>query len=76
MRTPVVILHGYSDNSSSFQPLAQFLKAQGFTVVPIYLGNYVTLEDTITIPDLAKALEAAVRREALPLGRRIITKKK
>lgn len=68
MPTPVVILHGYSDTSSSFQPLAQFLKAKGFTVVPIYLGNYITLEDAITIPDLAKAFEAAVAREALPVG--------
>jgi len=68
MSTPVVILHGYSDSSSSFQPLAQFLKARGFTVVPIYLSNYITLEDTITIPDLAKAFEAALQREGLPAG--------
>ena len=68
MPTPVVILHGYSDSSSSFQPLAQFLKARGFTVIPIYLGNYITLEDTITIPDLAKAFEAALQREGLPLA--------
>ena len=70
MSTPVVILHGYSDTSSSFQPLAQFLKSKGFTVVPIYLGKYITLEDSITIPDLAKAFEAALTREALPVGRR------
>jgi hypothetical protein len=68
MPTPVVILHGYSDTSSSFQPLAGFLKARGFTVVPIYLGNYITLEDTITIPDLAKAFEAALEREGLPVA--------
>ena len=60
MPTPVVILHGYNDNRSSFQPLAQFLKSRGFTVVPIYLGDYITLEKTITIPDLAKAFEAAL----------------
>jgi hypothetical protein len=68
MPAPVVILHGYSDNSRSFQPFAQFLKNKGFTVIPIRLGNYITLEDTITIPDLAKAFEAALLRESLPIG--------
>jgi alpha-beta hydrolase superfamily lysophospholipase len=67
MRAPVVILHGYSDNSSSFEPLARFLKDKGFVVVPIFLGNYITLEDTITVPDLTKAFEAALHQESLPV---------
>ncbi len=56
----VIILHGYSDNRASFQPLAQFLGANGFTVTQIYLGDYISLEDTVTIQDLAKAFGTAL----------------
>ncbi len=69
MPAPVVILHGYSDDRKSFVPLAQFLQARGFSVVPIFLGDYITLEDTITIPDLAKAFAAALDGQALPVDR-------
>lgn len=60
MAKQVIILHGYSDESASFKPLANFLKAQGFKAVPIYLGDYVSLEDNVTIPDLAKAFVNAL----------------
>jgi pimeloyl-ACP methyl ester carboxylesterase len=53
----VIILHGYSDNRQSFVPLQQFLGANGFTVTDIVLGDYVSLEDHITIEDLAKAFQ-------------------
>jgi esterase/lipase len=39
MANQVAILHGWSDNSESFQPLAKFLKQNGFSAVPIFLGN-------------------------------------
>ncbi len=66
----IVILHGYSDDQESFQPLADFLKKNGFKVMPIFLGDYVTLEDTITIEDLAKAFRAALAYERMPTGAR------
>jgi pimeloyl-ACP methyl ester carboxylesterase len=53
----VVILHGYSDNRQSFVPLQQFLGANGFAVTDIVLGDYISLEDHITIEDLAKAFQ-------------------
>jgi pimeloyl-ACP methyl ester carboxylesterase len=53
----VIILHGYSDNRQSFVPLQQFLGANGFTVTDIVLGDYISLEDHITVGDLAKAFE-------------------
>jgi len=56
----IIILHGYSDDRDSFEPLASFLGQNGFTTTQIFLGDYVSLEDTVTIPDLAKAFEAAL----------------
>ncbi|MBI4184673.1 MAG: hypothetical protein HY521_11835 [Proteobacteria bacterium] len=56
----VVILHGWSDTSKSFQPLAGFLSARGFAVHEIWLGDYVSLDDDVRIEDVAKRLEAVV----------------
>lgn len=56
----VIILHGYSDTWLSFKPLRDFLGSHGFATVDIVLGNYVSLEDTVTIADLAKAFARAL----------------
>ncbi len=55
-----IILHGYSDTYTSFRPLRDFLGAQGFAVTDILLANYVSMEDNLTIQDLAKAFAAAL----------------
>jgi hypothetical protein len=60
MASVVVILHGYSDTRKSFAPLAAFLRNNGFRVASIFLGDYITLEDHVTIPDLAKAFVNAL----------------
>jgi hypothetical protein len=60
-----IILHGYSDESASFKPLAKFLQANGVPVVTIHLGNYVSLEDAVTIPDLAKAFARALTKKKI-----------
>ncbi len=57
---PVVIVHGWSDTSDSFKPLAQWLKGQGFKTLNLFLGDYISMEDDVTIDDAAKAMEAAV----------------
>lgn len=67
-RNPVVIVHGWSDTSKSFEPLASWLNGQGFQVVPLFLADYISMEDDVTIDDAAKAMEAAVRAE-LQAGR-------
>ena len=41
----VVIVHGWSDTSKSFEPLAGFLRAQEIAVTSIYLGDYISLDD-------------------------------
>jgi len=62
-KNPVVILHGWSDTSDSFVPLSAFLKAQGFQPVNLFLGDYISMADDVSIADAAKAMEAAVRRK-------------
>ena len=68
-KNTVVILHGYSDSFSSFKPLAEFLKAQGFNVVDIWLANYLSMYDEITIWDLGMAMRRALEENNIPQTR-------
>jgi hypothetical protein len=52
-----MILHGWSDESKSFEPLAGFLRRHGYDPVSIWLGDYVSLDDDVTIPDVAKRMQ-------------------
>ena len=60
MSKQVVILHGWSDDSSSFTGLAAFLKRSGFQTVPIFLGDYISLRNDVTIDDVAKRMQDVV----------------
>jgi len=59
-KNQVVILHGWSDNAASFQPLAGFLKTSGFQVLDLFLADYRSMDDDVSIDDAAKAMQAAV----------------
>lgn len=63
----IVILHGWSDESKSFRRLANTLPTLGIqdAVTPIWLGDYVSMDDDVTFDDLADALQKAW--EAVPL---------
>jgi pimeloyl-ACP methyl ester carboxylesterase len=63
---PVVVLHGWSDNSSSFKPLAAWLRTQGFPVTPIFLGDYLSMNDEITLKDLGYAFIRALNDKKVP----------
>lgn len=60
-RNPVVIVHGWSDTSESFKPLAKWLGTEGFQTLDLYLSDYISMEDDVTIDDAAKGMELAVR---------------
>jgi len=60
MANSVVILHGWSDTSKSFRNLAAFLSGQGFDVVDLWLGDYISMDDDVTIADVAKRMEAVI----------------
>src|ERR1017187_7746391 len=63
---PAVILHGWSDNSASFKPLAAWLRGQGFQVTPIFLGDYLSMNDEVTLKDLGYAFIRALRDRQVP----------
>lgn len=57
MPNPVLILHGWSDNASSFEPLKQWLMQRGRPTAQVFLGNYESMEDNVTFDDLADGLQ-------------------
>ncbi len=60
MSQPIVIIHGWSDKSKSFEPLADFLRDQLETeVTTLDLAEWVSLDDEITFTDLRHAMERA-----------------
>jgi pimeloyl-ACP methyl ester carboxylesterase len=64
---PVVILHGWSDDSDSFEPLSGWLKKNGFNVVSIFLGDYLSMNDEITLLDLGSAFQKALLANKIQL---------
>ena len=67
---PIIILHGWSDTSVRFEPLARFLRAElGCDISIIPLANYISMEDEVRFDDLATAMQAAWKRHELPTGK-------
>jgi pimeloyl-ACP methyl ester carboxylesterase len=60
MPQQVAILHGWSDDSTSFEPLAKFLLANGYEAVPLWLGDYISLNDDVRVEDVAKRMQDVV----------------
>ncbi len=64
---PLVIIHGWSDEASSFIELAQQVsKKTGREIESIFLGNYVSLDDDVQMSDIVCALGKAWRNKKLP----------
>lgn len=66
----VLFVHGWSvTNTNTYGELPQWLESQGkdgkltIQVGNIYLGRYVSFDDTITLDDIARAFDQAVRDE-------------
>jgi hypothetical protein len=63
---PLVLIHGYSATGLDFTPLCKALEPHGIQAVDLNVGNYVSLNNEITIKDIAEGLDRAFRmREAL-----------
>lgn len=63
----IVLLHGWSDHSKSFQTLAHELIKFGLQdIVPIYLGDYVSMDDDVSYEDISQAMQAAWKKMGLP----------
>jgi len=62
-KNPVLIVHGWSDTSKSFRSLAKFLSSHGFQTVNLFLADYISMEDDVSIDDAANAMERAVQTQ-------------
>jgi hypothetical protein len=64
----LVIIHGWSDSSKSFEQLVKLMVAEGVVagVEHIRLGDYVSLDDDVTFDDLIHALKKAWADKKLP----------
>lgn len=56
MTKQVLIVHGWSDTSTSFRSLARFLAAHGYTPVNLWLGDYISCDDDVRIEDVGKRM--------------------
>ena len=61
MGRPLVLIHGYSDRGEAFFPLRDALAPLGVDLTDINICSYVTLNNEITIKDIAEGLERAFR---------------
>ena len=57
----VLLIHGYSADWSAFLPWKAALSAAGIATETISVGNYVTLNNEVTIKDLGEAFDRALR---------------
>jgi hypothetical protein len=65
MARPLIFIHGYSDKGEAFSPLRDALKKtleeKGTELIDINICTYVSLNNEITIKDIAEGLERAFR---------------
>ena len=59
MARPVVLIHGYSAEGKDFANLKQALVARGIDSKDINICNYISLNNEITIKDIAEGLDRA-----------------
>lgn len=64
MAQKVFLVHGWSvQETSTYQAIHLKLAEYGFQVQDVYLGRYVSLENTIEIRDIAKAMHYALEEK-------------
>jgi len=64
MRRPIVLIHGYSAGGLDFTELATQLKARHVEPININVANYVSLNNEITIKDIAEGFDRALRSQS------------
>lgn len=73
MSEPAVIIHGWSDDSSTFNKLATFIKSNlGPQITNIDLGDWISMNDDVTYVDLAEAMNRAWSAFKLPTESRSV----
>ena len=56
-----LLIHGYSASGKDLEPWRDALAATGIDTLSIAIGNYVTLNNQVTIKDLGEAFDRALR---------------
>ena len=56
-----LLIHGYSASGKEFEPWRAALAGAGIDVATIEIGNYISLNNEITIKDLGEAFDRALR---------------
>jgi pimeloyl-ACP methyl ester carboxylesterase len=63
-RKPLVFVHGYGDEGSSFGPWLRELSQRGYDERSMHVCSYASHSNEITIEDIAEAFERALRTQA------------
>jgi len=61
MSRPIVLIHGYSAEGLDFKRICEELEARKIPAIDINVANYVSLNNEITIKDIAEGLDRALR---------------
>jgi hypothetical protein len=61
MARPLVLIHGYSAQGKDFENLKQALVSRGIDSKDIDICNYISLNNEVTIKDIAEGLDRAFR---------------
>src|SRR5579872_3941657 len=61
MARPLVLIHGYSADGHAFEPLRAALREKHIDSTDIDICSYVSLNNEITIKDIAEGLDRAFR---------------
>ena len=61
MAIPIVLIHGYSADGLDFKPLCKELTDAGIRAIDLNIGNYVSLNNEISIKDIAEGFDRALR---------------
>jgi pimeloyl-ACP methyl ester carboxylesterase len=55
---PVLLVHGWSGDFHTFEPMQEWLRRQGYLAEHVYFGQYDSMEDHVTFDDVAIGLQA------------------
>ncbi|MCU1236537.1 MAG: hypothetical protein JWP63_4504 [Candidatus Solibacter sp.] len=65
MARPLVLIHGYSAEGKDFENIKQALVERGIQSQDINICNYISLNNEITIKDIAEGLDRAFRMHSI-----------
>jgi pimeloyl-ACP methyl ester carboxylesterase len=61
MARPLLLIHGYSATGKDFGPLCDRLRTLGAPAFDLNVGNYISLNNEISIKDIAEGMDRAIR---------------